>query len=90
MTEREWNEVGEGTPLHAWLETKRDGESGTNVCFARILCIGDDVEWIEKERESEVTGAPVPGRTTVTHSTFLPPTHWRWPADVDSEKEQSR
>jgi hypothetical protein len=67
---REWQEVGPGTPLHAWLETKREGERGVNLCTCRILCIGDEPEWIEKTS----------GRTTVTHSTFAAPTHWRWPA----------
>lgn len=65
----EWHPVGPGTPLHAWLETKRDGEEGFNVCSARIMFIGDDVEWVEKET----------GRTTITHHSFAAPTHWRWP-----------
>jgi hypothetical protein len=65
----DWQPVGAGTPLHAWLETRKDGESGVNICMCRIMCIGDVPEWIEKPS----------GRTTVTHSTFAAPTHWRWP-----------
>ena len=65
-----WHPVGPGMPLHAWLETRREGEDGVNVCCARIMCLGDDVEWVEKES----------GRTTITHSTFAPPTHWRFVA----------
>lgn len=83
-----WNPVGAGTPLGAWLETKRAGESGTNVCMGRIPCIGDDVEWCEREYRSEITDQLIAGRTTVTHSTFLPPTHWRWP-QAHGEKDQS-
>lgn len=78
--DREWNEVGIGTPLNAWLETMREGESGTNVCFCRIVSIGDEPEWIERSKESPITGAPMQGRTTVTHHSFAAPTHWRWPA----------
>lgn len=74
-----WNPIGPGTPLGAWLETKRVGEDGTNVCMGRILCIGDDVEWCEKAHRSSASDNLIGGRTTVTHSTFLPPTHWRWP-----------
>lgn len=64
-----WNPVGNGTPLNALLETKRDGEAGTNICFCRTMSIGDEPEWVE-----HATGV-----TTVTHSTFAAPTHWRWP-----------
>jgi len=63
----EWREVGDGTPLHVWLETKREGEDGSSECFARIIEVGGQVEWIDRQ-----------GYTTVTHSTFLPPTHWRF------------
>ena len=69
--DRGWSPVGDGTPLGAWLETKRDGEAGTNTCMGRVLCIGDDVEWIEREG----------GRTTVTHHSMAAPTHWRWPGN---------
>lgn len=68
-----WNPVGQGTPLNTWLETTRLIVGGyhidNNVCMCRILSIGDEPEWCEKHG----------GRTTVTHSTFAPPTHWRWP-----------
>lgn len=63
-----WTLVGDGTPLGVWLETKR-GESGVNRCFCRMATIGADPEWIEHST----------GVTTVTHGTFLAPTHWRWP-----------
>lgn len=76
----EWQPVGPGTPCGVYLETKREGESGTNVCFCRILCLGDEPEWIERGRVSQITDAPMSGRTTITHSTFLAPTHWRWPS----------
>lgn len=75
-----WEEVGPGTPVGVTLETWRKGETGTNRCFCRILAIGDEPEWVEEPREDH-TGTPVSGRTTVTHSTFLPPTHWRWLRD---------
>lgn len=73
----EWNPVGDGTPLGAWLETKvqtgpNSWEGGTNTCMCRVMSIGDKPEWIEKKG----------GRTTVTHSTFLAPTHWRWPLEA--------
>jgi len=63
----EWRPVGNDTPHNKWLETKLDGEEGTNVC-ACIVHFGDDVEWVEK----------VGGRTTVTHHSFAAPTHWRY------------
>lgn len=68
MDVSEWFPAGPGTPLNMWLETKRDDEKGTNVCFARLLALGDEPEWVSRD-----------GRTTVTHSTFTAPTHWRWP-----------
>ncbi len=78
-----WNLIGPGTPLGAWLETKREGETGTNICMGRILCIGDDIEWCEQGYRSDITDSWVGGRTTITHSTFSPPTHWRWPILAD-------
>ena len=72
----EWSPVGDGTPLNAWLETKRDGEKGTNICYCRLLSIGDEPEWVEREG----------GRTTVTHHTFAAPTHWRWPRYNDDDQ----
>ncbi len=67
---KKWHPVGPGMPLHTWLDTRREGEVGENVCLARIMFLGDEPEWVEKDG----------GRTTITHSTFAPPTHWRWPA----------
>jgi hypothetical protein len=64
-----WTPVGPGTPVGVWLETKHSAENGTNICMCRIGSIGEDPEWSEWDC----------GRTTVTHSTFLAPTHWRWP-----------
>lgn len=64
-----WNLVGPGTPLNAWLETKKAGEDGSNCCGARLTTIGGEVEWVERET----------GRTTVTHHSFAPPDYWRWP-----------
>lgn len=70
-----WRVVGPGTPLHSWLETRRVGidaqgryEGGTNETMCLMRAIGDEAEWVDRD-----------GRTTVTHSTFLAPTHWRWP-----------
>lgn len=53
-------------PIWQWLRTKREGEDGENVCALRIWPDGER-EWVERDG----------GRTTVTHSTFLPPTHWQ-------------
>ena len=69
VTERAWNLVGDGTPLNAVLETRREGEAGTNFCHCRVVSIGDEPEWVEEST----------GRTTVTHHSFAAPTHWRWP-----------
>lgn len=66
--DRGWNVVGGGMPLNSWLETYRAGESKPNLTMCLLRCIGDEPEWVDRH-----------GRTTVTHSTFLPPTHWRWP-----------
>lgn len=68
--ESPWKAVGAGLPLNCWLETTRDGEGGRNLCKALIRTLGDPIEWIEFGPN---------GRTTVTHSTFAAPTHWRWP-----------
>lgn len=47
-----------------WYVTHRKGEKGFNWCFYRALP-GEEWEWIDSA-----------GRTTVTHSTFIPPTHF--------------
>lgn len=52
-------------PETVWLNTRRDGEDSDNVCFLRVWPCGEK-EWIERG-----------GRTTITHSSFAPPTHWR-------------
>lgn len=54
-------------PVGVWLRTKREGEDGENVCMVRVLTLADEPEWITRE-----------GVTTVTHHSFLPPTHWAW------------
>lgn len=69
VDERSWNMVGPGLPLNCWLETTRAGEGGSNICMAILRTLGDEIEWAEA----------IGGRTTVTHSTFAAPTHWRWP-----------
>lgn len=69
ITETDWNEAGPGTPLNAWLETKCDGDESVVLAICRISCVGDEPEWINRD-----------GATTVTCSTVLPPTHWRWPS----------
>lgn len=53
-------------PPNVWMRTKRDGEAGENICALRVWPDGDR-EWVEKAS----------GRTTITHSTFAAPTHWR-------------
>jgi hypothetical protein len=63
-----WNIVGPGTPYNMKLETYRAGEKTTGLSACRILSIGDEPEWIDCAS----------GVTTVTHSTYAPPTHWRW------------
>lgn len=52
-------------PENVWLNTKREGEDGDNICFCRTWPDGEK-EWIE-----------CGGRTTITHGSFAPPTHWR-------------
>jgi hypothetical protein len=72
-----WFEVGDGMPLEVLLETKRDGEPGSNRCRARLKVLGGKLEWIEPERMSQITDGPVAGRSTADNPLFLPPTHWR-------------
>lgn len=67
-TDDGWTPLAEGAPVGRWIETMREGEGGTNVCMATIYYIGEDPEWSEREG----------GRTTVTHHSFAPPTHWRF------------
>lgn len=67
---RPWETV-DTCPENTYVETRREGEEGTMVCAYRIVrqpdCVPDDMEWVEKYE----------GITTVTHHSFLPPTHWR-------------
>ena len=60
-----WQPI-ETAPAGKWLLTAREGEGGCNLCIYRHF-EGEDREWIDQA-----------GRTTITHSTFLPPTHWRY------------
>lgn len=66
-----WQPVS-SAPLNEWLHVKHEAETGENVCFVRQFP-GEEREWIDCE-----------GRTTVTHSTFLAPTHWR-PIEKNAE-----
>lgn len=64
-----WQPI-ETAPENTWLRTKRAGEAGENVLKKVVLihpeyCPEPETEWIDRE-----------GRTTVTHHSFLAPTHW--------------
>lgn len=62
-----WRRVDqELPPANVWVLTKREGEDGWNVC-CQVRHDEDTVEWIEKGS----------GRTTVTHHSFVGPTHWK-------------
>ena len=56
----EWQDIS-SAPLHTPVLTARAGEDGGNMCVQM-----EYGEWVE-------CGA---GRTTVTHHSFAPPTHW--------------
>ena len=65
----DWTPVlSSNVPANMWLATKREGEDGENVCMALFENVGDQIEWVERGS----------GRTTVTHHSFAPPTHWRY------------
>ena len=61
---QEWQPI-ETAPDGQWIVTARMGENGFNLT-KKIYDADDDPEWVNMR-----------GQTTVTHSTFLPPTHWR-------------
>lgn len=67
-TQPEWQTIN-SAPRETWLRTRREGESGENICAWRAEpgATIQDAEWIERDG----------GRTTVTHHSFAPPTHWR-------------
>lgn len=71
-----WTAIEDQLPTQGvMVETRREGENGTNLCHV-IISPEDDQEWVE-----ELTGA-----TTITHGIFLPPTHWRqyeWLNDIN-------
>lgn len=73
----EWNRVSEILPpqdrmLETYNKTETNGARATNQCFFHYNPEHmTEPEWCER-------GPPFGGgRTTVTHSTFLAPTHWR-------------
>jgi hypothetical protein len=67
-----WKDVSkEQPPERKLLITRREGESGTNLCSVAIHPDGT-LEWIES----------VSRRTTITHDTFLHPTHWFNPMEI--------
>lgn len=75
-SDKPWQMLTDHWPPYCMrLETRRDGEAGTNVCLAvytpedALSCDPSYIEWVEVRT----------GVTTVTHGTFLPPTHWRLP-----------
>ena len=70
--EQPWNDVDRTLPPSGvFVETMRTGERLPNVCAWQWARLGTDIEWYERGKPGD------PGRTTVTHSTFIPPTHWR-------------
>ncbi len=67
----------ETAPAELWLVTCREGER-----YASIASTPDGEEWCATD-----------GRTTVTHHTYLPPTHWlcvvpRVPAPPASQTDE--
>lgn len=73
-----WNKVGPGVPLGIKIETMHQDEyiaplygypeQRVNLCQARILLFGDEIEWMDSQ-----------GYTTLMNpGSFKPPTHWRW------------
>lgn len=67
--------VDEALPAHGeCAQTWRFPEKGTNRCHC-VRWPDGDVEWVETAS----------GVTTITHGTFLPPTHWRPLGDGDAK-----
>lgn len=58
-----WRPASEA-PDGMWVPTWREGEKHTSIASKRAWLDGDD-EWCAPN-----------GKTTVTHSTYLPPTHY--------------
>lgn len=56
-------------PANTWVRTKREGETGENVCSLHRIPEqhGGGEEWVERDT----------GVTTITHGSFAAPTHWR-------------
>lgn len=65
ISDEDWRPIDSSTPVDRWIATKKEGEKGSNVCKVWPRP-GGEVEWCDVE-----------GRTTVTHHSFVAPTHWR-------------
>lgn len=75
---KHWNIVGPGMPLGAKIETMHqdeykigfnpEDEQGVMLCYARILVVDGEIEWIDSRGYS----------TLVNPGSFKAPTHWRW------------
>lgn len=64
-----WELCGANCPQGQWLWTWREGEDKPSIAMLRIWPGPDgEAEWIAPD-----------GRTTITHHTYLPPTHWAAP-----------
>lgn len=68
-----WEPI-KSAPPQTWLRTKRAGEYGENRCYWRR--IDGDIEWVDEH-----------GRTTVTHGSFAPPTHWAYIREEHASRE---
>lgn len=67
---RPWKLARDETPVGVWLETRRKGEKGTNICMCLIDTLGSEPRWVERET----------GRDTLANGgSFAAPTHWRLP-----------
>lgn len=65
LDRQEWRLVGPDTPEGEWLLTWLAGEDRPTLSMLRRCPNGGADEWIAED-----------GRTTVTHRTYPPPTHW--------------
>lgn len=74
-----WQTI-DNVPLNVWLRTKREGEQGEAVCYARIM---DGLEWAvgsyrpRMGRLDEIEWVDNHGYTTLINpGSMAPPTHW--------------